>query len=369
MKRIFLVCLFMLSFFFHLCGQTVVENPKKPKNPKTGRILKLKEVMSITDKGRDDYFFKRPGHLRITADGSLYIKDKEQLLKFSPDGQFIMNLYQKGQGPGEITSHFLFALHHNDVFIWDFMDYHLIHYDSGGRIVEEHHFENAGNMRSVLSLYKDFILFVKPAYLTAEKIKITGKMFDADCEILIFSKSGESRKVLAALPEKRYNFRLKGTAAAGGGTATPLVATPNDDASKIYVSHSEEYMIKVLDVKQGKIVLSFTREYPRVENKFRKKINPRFQMPPLPKYQNDIRDIYFNEGFIWVLTSTQDKNGRYLYDVFDIDGRYLDCFYLQEEPLALVKGKYLFFVEEDADGNIRIVKYENIDPFLYIKGR
>ena len=86
-------------------------------------------------------------------------------------------------------------------------------------------------------------------------------------------------------------------------------------------------------------------------------------MPPLPKYENDIRKIYFNNGFIWTLTSTKNKDNKYLYDVFDMEGRYLDCFYLKEEPLASTKGKYLFFIEEDPNGNMKIAKYEIIDSF------
>jgi hypothetical protein len=44
-------------------------------------------------------------HIKTAPDGSIFVLDEKQFLKFDKKGKFIKNLFKKGQGPGE----FLFA--------------------------------------------------------------------------------------------------------------------------------------------------------------------------------------------------------------------------------------------------------------------
>src|SRR4030065_204003 len=73
-----------------LIAQEVVENPAKPKAANAGRILQLTEVWKITDDG-GEFYFKYPRNLQIAEDGSIFVADAEQLLKFSPEGKFLKN--------------------------------------------------------------------------------------------------------------------------------------------------------------------------------------------------------------------------------------------------------------------------------------
>jgi len=97
----------------------IIENPSEAAAKDAGRLLKLIEVWRINDE-TGGFFFKRPANFRIADDGSIFIADSDQLLRFSSDGKFIKNLLQKGQGPGEISgnfySYFVFA---GDLFIMD----------------------------------------------------------------------------------------------------------------------------------------------------------------------------------------------------------------------------------------------------------
>jgi hypothetical protein len=66
-----------------------------------GRVLKLQEVQRIED-AQADYYLKSPRDIQIAPDGSLFVVDEDQFLKFDANGQFVKNLYKKGQGPGEL---------------------------------------------------------------------------------------------------------------------------------------------------------------------------------------------------------------------------------------------------------------------------
>ena len=91
------IVLLFLSFFIFspaILTQTIIENPEKPLSKNAGRVLKLEEIFRINDIGAD-FYFKRPMKLKIASDGSIFIVDEEQLLKFSADGKFIKNLYKK----------------------------------------------------------------------------------------------------------------------------------------------------------------------------------------------------------------------------------------------------------------------------------
>ena len=65
------------------------------------RVLNLHQVLRIEDV-QADYYLKSPRDIQIASDGSLFVVDEDQLLKFDANGQFIKNLYKKGQGPGEL---------------------------------------------------------------------------------------------------------------------------------------------------------------------------------------------------------------------------------------------------------------------------
>jgi hypothetical protein len=56
----------ILILTFLSFSQEIIENPEKPLSKKAGRIVNLKEVLSIQDTG-DDYYFKYPYTVQITA--------------------------------------------------------------------------------------------------------------------------------------------------------------------------------------------------------------------------------------------------------------------------------------------------------------
>src|SRR4030067_2650624 len=90
------------SFFLAAIGaaQQVIENPEKPTGINAGRVVSLKEVARIADE-KGKFFFVQPFAVFTGHDGSVYVQEFKQLLKFDAQGRFVKNLLQKGEGPGE----------------------------------------------------------------------------------------------------------------------------------------------------------------------------------------------------------------------------------------------------------------------------
>ena len=74
-------------FILPIPGSNVIKNPEKPISSNHGRAITAKKAMTITDEN-EGYYFKRPYNIKIAPNGSIFVMDKDQLLKFTPGGKF-----------------------------------------------------------------------------------------------------------------------------------------------------------------------------------------------------------------------------------------------------------------------------------------
>jgi hypothetical protein len=147
-------------------------------------------------------------------------------------------------------------------------------------------------------------------------------------------------------------------------TWDPFIIALSRDNSHIFINHTDKYIIEMLDIEKGKMIRRFSRDYRR------KKQNVDFSIVGLPmkikipkkKYENDIQKLFFNKNQIWVVTSVVHKKKGILIDVFDVQGRYNDNFYIniKGEILAVNDG-FVFFIERSPKDTILIVKYEILE--------
>lgn len=349
--------LFFASFIF-ICvsfSQTVIENPEKPLSKNAGRVLKLKEVLRITDES-GDYYFKGmyPRDLKVAYDGSIFFRDEEQILKFSPEGKFIINFFKKGQGPGEISGwNYPFALYKDDIYIYDSTLRKIIHFDKDGELIEEFSFK-LEDYRNFYGVLDGSFIFIKYIYPPGEERK--PRLHDIKHIIFLVSNDGKVKKESSVLPVKQFLGQNYGKSWA------PFDTVISEDNKRLYIYHTCEYRIDVLDIKKGEVIRSFNRKYPRIkytikypgEEEFDKKYNA-----PKKKFEDDISDIYLCKGLLWIKTSTKDENKGDLFDVFNEGGQYIDNFYLNlKGTLIAVHGDSIFVLETDEDENFQIVKYE-----------
>ncbi|MCK4337220.1 MAG: 6-bladed beta-propeller [Candidatus Aminicenantes bacterium] len=357
MKSIRLAVLILLLLTASLTAQTVIENPEKPPTNNAGRILRLEELMQITDES-GDFFFRRPHSLSLDKNSCIYFADEDLFLKFSPEGNFIKNLYKQGQGPGEIQKYFSYVIQDETILVWDSRSRKIIFYDLNGQLIRELKLRNLGGMR-MIGPYKNSIIF--STFGLPDQDQMKGKIIDMEHDLhLVSMNSGEINKITTvAIP---WFF------GPGYGMAqAPFNVLASESGDLLLINDSPEYRIKVMDTSTGKIPKIFSRKYKRIKAPKRPAgIQSRSAVKlPERKYAYDIRYMFWNQTQIWISTSTQDEKKGSLYDVFSLEGNYLDCFYLPKEvSLMKVYGDILFARRQDEDGNYAVVKYKILDGTL-----
>jgi len=355
MKRPELIFAFLFIFSSVIFAQEIIENPEKPLNKNAGRILKLEEVFRITDES-GDFYFRYPGDLKVAPDGTIFIADGEQFLKFSSDGKFIDNLFRKGEGPGEIREYFGYAFDKKGIFIYDFTARKIIHSDIEGNLIDEFRFKPE-SYNDFFGIMDEWFIFMKSVWPPIEERKYG--LGDIKNTIFLISKDGKIKKEIYTFPKKAFFAPRAFTSWAS------FHSVLSDDNKKLFFSHTREYLIKLLDLDKGKILRNFKRKYPRMKlkakNGWEEEFHKKYNVPKI-KYESDIQDLFITKGLLWVITSTKNKTKGILIDVFNKEGKYVDNFYINlEGSLMATDGDYIFVKEADEDENFQIVKYKVIE--------
>lgn len=355
MKR----CILFLAFAAALAAyaQEVVDNPEVPQNENAGRVLKLEEVLRIDGQG-DNYYYNGANMLLLDELGNIYICDswssgsRAHLLKFSPDGSFLKDLYKQGEGPGEIQSAYVFVLQGKEVFVYDYMKRKIIVMDNEGSYDYEFKI-TSGQFNEFIGVFEDWLVFMRRDTPYERK---TSKLYDVANVIVFLSKDGQKEKDVHAFSSKA--FYISQAQGGGGMSWDPFIVAMSDDL--LFVCRSSEYLIEVLDLETGKIAARFKREYPRVrheQQKWEKDFVSKFNAPKR-KYKNDVKSLFYDRGRLWVQTSTEDEEKGMLFDVFDMKGHFLDSFYINIEGRILkIDGDFLFAAESDEEELPLVVKY------------
>jgi len=346
MKKFVFILFSFLLFLPLVYSQKIIENPKKPLNPNAGRILKVKEILRIKDQG-EEFFFKRPQFVKVSEDGFIFLHDSNQLLKFTPEGQFMKNLLKKGQGPGEIQQFVRYVLQGEDIFIYDSGNSKILHMNLEGKLLEEFHLTERYSL--LLGLLGDHFILIKTNFSDAEES--TGNIVDYPMSIVVLT---ENEEVIKELPGAILRAYRGENIMVNWGRAVTVMS---HDGRFCIWTDPEEYMITVLDIDTGEIASKFTRPYPRVKAPKRTTDRPGPKIPER-KYVSDINYIYTFQGNILVWTSTFDDKRGMLFDLFDKKGTYLDSFWLNVRGTLIATNKNsLFFREYNEEGTVDVVKY------------
>jgi len=333
-----------------LSAQSVIENPAKPLAKDAGRILQLTEVWRITDESAA-FFFKYPRNLQIADDGTIFMTDAEQFLKFSADGKFLGNLYRKGQGPGEIGREFYYHLRGRDLFIQDMNSDRFWRADLDGNFQEQINLAKK-DYRGFLGMVPDGLLFFKTVWPPPNER--TGKLMEILKTVALVGPDGSERREIATFRPKNYLGPNTGM------SWDPEILELSPDRTLLYAVHSRDYVVEVIDLASGALLQRTKRTYPKVahieadwEAGFRNRTGA-----PKKEFEPDVHELFPIENGLWVATSTDDKAKGRLIDVFDKDGRFIDSFYLGAgRSLMAVGDGFLFCQEKNEDETITIVKY------------
>jgi len=346
----------LLFLFTAMSAQKVIENPAKPQNADAGRILELREELKITDEG-GDFFFEYPHNVKVAPDGSIFLADRDLMLRFDKDGNFLYNFFKKGQGPGEMIYLRDYAFHDDKLFVIGSNPDKFLIYDFCGELLGDVVLHDSPVFMDFKFMAGGRLYFVKNELPEgADKPGV----FDAPHVLVSMDQAGGDLKEHLSLP---YQFFVSGGAMSGLGR---LTIAPSDGRLLI-ISHTEEYLVKLYDIGSQAVVRSFTRKYKRVKppKDFRwpgiygrdgKRMGP-----PPPEFMDDISSFHIVNDLIWVRTSTRDKDKGYLIDVFDLEGVFVDSFFLNTSGRIVgTQGDMIFIREADEDELVSIVKYRVI---------
>lgn len=336
-------------------GQEIIKNPAKPANPDAGRILKLQPEFRITDRG-EEFFFQYPGNVKVAPDGSIFINDKDLLLRFSKKGEFLHNFFKKGQGPGEMSYVRDFTFQDKKLIVINSNPMKIIIFDFNGELLDD------------VTLHQDFLFFTflfpkkNRLYFFQCELEEEGEkigVLDAPYVLTSMDMNGQDQKKHLSLPHQVY-------AAGGAWDGLGRMTTAAYKNKYLFIADTGEYNVKLFDMRSQKMVRSFTRKYKRVKppkdyqwagiyDREGKRMGP-----PPPKYFFDISDMYIVNDMLWVRTSTRDPDKGSLLDVFEFDGSYVDSFYLKTGGLIIGTHENSIFIKEtDENGLVNIIKYKH----------
>lgn len=287
--------------------------------------------------------------MEIDDVGNLYINDsyssarKSHLLKFSPEGRFLKDLYRQGEGPGEIQSSYDFALNGSNVVLYDYMKRKIVVEDLGGNYKIQFSKETFP-FDTLVGSYGEWLVFGRKA---SPLERPTSRLYDIRHDIVFLSKDGKKERELCAINNQMFYVSLS----QGGGFMNwdPFEAAVG--GARLFINSTQEYRIQILDLNTGKTEGVWARDYPRVEHAARegeKRFVSQFNAPKR-RYENDISGLLVGGGLLWVRTSTESKDKGILYDLFDPAGRFADSFYID------IKGRVLRI----ADGFLYASSYES----------
>ena len=361
MKKSVLLFSFSLIITSIILAQTIIENPEKPLSKNAGRVIQLKEVMRITDE-EGKFYFSGPWDIKIAKDGSIFVHEPNKFYKFDANGKFVKNLYKKGEGPGELNQNLTDVIIMEDEIILASSNMHkIIRMNMDGKLIQD--IRPEWRFSTLIGYYNGNYFFIQHERKGFERISGIREEYLRLCAV----SNGERELVNPTsiiFPIKTATYKSnKGFI---GGWSEPLKRI-NENQRYVYLFHTHEYLIKLLDLEKIEVVRSFRRKYERVKSILPEEIRA---SNLLPRYISDIYRLATYKNNLWVITSTIDKKKGILVDVFNREGKYMDNFYLPLQNIKInehfyapmvVYGNYLFVIEIGEDELISVAKYEIID--------
>jgi hypothetical protein len=343
-------------------GQTVIENPKKPSNPNAGRIVKLIEQMRIRDDGKE-IVFKYPDQLQVGDDGGLFFSCWPEYLKYDAQGRLIYRIVKSGQGPGESGLATRALMTTEGVFVQSYSPPKVMRFSSKGDYLGEDRIPLTTTYQFVTMRDGQIYAFLEEP---PEYMKVTrADYYEVPISFCVLSPDLKN-------VNKPFQFPYRWYLAPGYGWQQARFDFGIKDLETIYVVHGIDYRIDLYNAKTNKIEKTVTRKYDKVKRPLDpREQRPDYSGPPPLEFYYDISKVLMAGDRLWVITSTRNERQSRLVDVFDAQGRYADCFFL-EFPSGftpgLILGKivlkdgFLYTVDEDAEGFFSIAKYKVQDP-------
>jgi hypothetical protein len=347
---------FLLILFLPFLSYTrdTAEDPNRQSSQNEVRKVNLQEVMRFSDVPEKEIYFKRPMKIKLDDDGNIYIQDRPHILKFGPDGKFLVKMIKEGQGPGELPDGYVgsltdFIIAKNKVIA--FSSYKALWFDEKGEFQEEKRLPIKG-------FSANFIVTPDLNYYAFERIRPRRDVLQ---KVGPYKYTINLWRISPDFNEKKliYKWELSGNIYGNGSYTLRDPRYFLIDSEILIINLTDEYGFFIFDLKNSKIVKTFTRKYKRRQGK---------KMRGRTYYYSDISRFHYVKPKLWVVTSTKDENGNPLIHSWDLKTGEADEFYLKfptsevdrfrgfGSRIAIASG-FMFSIEQNSEGFYNIVKY------------
>lgn len=315
------------------------------------QMVELEEVLRFSDAPEKEIFFKMPQAIKLDDNGNIYIQDRPHILKFGPDGKFLVKMIKVGQGPGELPDGYVgnlsdFIITKNKVIA--FSSYKALWFNEKGEFQEEKRLPIKGS--------SNFIVTTDLNYYALERIK---PRRDEVQKVGPYKYPVYLWRIGPDFKEKEliYKWEISGNVSRPG---TYSFSTPRYfliDSEILIINMTGEYGFLSFDLKKSKIVKTFTQKYKRI--KYRRGM---FYMPAISSF-------HYVWPELWVVTYTKDENKNPLIHSYDLKTGDVEEFYLKypeneshvsrrhDYNFFAVASGFIFSIEQNSEGFYNIVKY------------
>ncbi|HUT08581.1 MAG TPA: 6-bladed beta-propeller, partial [Candidatus Latescibacteria bacterium] len=316
---------------------TLVKNPKEPlyKTP----VLELKEDLSLGGaEAQGDYAFGEVRTFVVDEAGSIYVLDSQasHVKVFDKVGKYVRTIGRQGQGPGELESPMTLSFNRTSG--------ELAVHQASRRMS---YFKTDGTFLRHLSLKEMWAL--RGRVDSKGNIYITEGIIDQKDPRYELKKLAPDASFIALL--------AKSPAPNASVKFNPFMAISYfqlDRADNLVYGYPETYEIQVFGADNLKVARKFTREYDPVTVTAEEKAEREKDFPSgmtvnfdFSKYHSAYTRFFLSDlGHVIVQTWEKTKDGKFVHDIFDAEGRFIGRVPLKPSGVEILKGKY-YALEED----------------------
>lgn len=362
-----MLTIYLIVFSLISSSQEEIKNPDKPISDRAGRTVMLKEVMRIRDDG-EKVIFKQPRQLFLADDNAIFFLDlieSSNLFKFSQNGRLDFKILKKGHGPEECQWASNFMIDEESIRILAYNPPKLMEYDLDCKFIGEIKIPRIVGLY-FLGMIDKKIYGIHDEIHTSDAIHQEGLI---ETPFRLYEISEDFQRWT-----KIYDFPMKHYIKKGRWSRRGMIAVTKHK-HYLFVVHTAEYKIVKFDIRRSQIEKIFTRKYERqksqdyIDEEDMSDKELRGLRPPHFKHDFDIRGIDVIKDSLWVTTSTpRSDNSKRLIDVFDMEGKYIDNFFIQFPSnrkkhfygdFLISNDGFIFAIEQDEDdGLVSIGKYK-----------
>jgi len=358
----------------------VTSNPKTPELEM--RIVFTEELSIGVVEGDENYMFGQNIAFNTDGDGNFYVSDFDarRILKYGPEGQYLLAIGREGQGPGEFGSLSVVGFDKdNNIYITDARNNRISFFDNNGKYLKQVSMRE--RYSNLIFNSKGFIVANKPSVSeegNAQKLTSLYGLFDSEFNLVAELFKDEIELPLPtgmdASSMTEYITAIFNLMAFRPQVITTLA---NDDF--IYLGYPDKYEINAYS-PEGRLVKKITRDYDPIpvskkdKESFIKVASENLPNPPFtedikkkalqkikyPKHKPAYQSLSLMENG-WLVVIVNSVEDEYtLVDVFDQEGKYMAHFKTPVPAEGMLAG-LLFFKNGKAysvvtEGDYKFVK-------------